>query len=199
MAHGNHSLAKSKWMEHTTWKNGHNSNFVKKQYLALLGAVATQGEAHDLMEDLIVWPNTSRPPKHLVLTWEMEWALDKAEAPENEIKKMRQRIRAYHEGLAWQTLRSSLKTTRALSKKAEDGELDAAKQVQLQYSGLTSTYFLKEIANSFGTPKPTPTQIQQININAGPPPKRVKAGKPAQIIAPVIDAEFSEVPIDDSG
>lgn len=172
------AAAVAKWIGHRDI-----AGRIRPQYLALVEAVGLPNVEH-YMERFIDWPTDEhRPPPHILERWRKDQLESGEESDERLVRRFRQQIRAYYEFMAWRSVEQMAKTSKKLSQRAEEGELEAAKQVQLQYSGMNLAYTLKEVAAAFGTPKPTPTQIGRMTINMGEPPRRkLRAKTPPSII-----------------
>ena len=182
-----------------SWVGGVYGKWGRPQYLALLRAVGTRRRARALADDMITWKKGKRPPDEVLDVWEQEFMQGIVEPSEQDVRRMQQQLIAREEWENRAAIAASRNALIKLAEKAEKGDLDAAKQVQLQYLGMNTAYITKETAAAFGTPKPTVSQMNQIVINAGENPH-----KPRQLKTPrgkllarereqVIDAEVREI------
>lgn len=188
-------------MSDINWNLGWYARKGKLQYLALLEATGSPLSARALAKEVIVWLD-GFPPEKALKDWELAWQDEQTVVSEKDVRKMRQRLMANEEWRNRAAIGASRRAVMALAEKAASGDLEAAKQVQLQYAGMNVAYMTKETAAAFGSPKPTPTQIgNAFFIDQGTPRRqRVKAPKRKELTelaeSQIIDAEVREIVAD---
>lgn len=179
----------------TEWVNGNRSLRAKRQYAALLEAVGTTSAARKLMEDVIVWQSPARPPDHLVKLWELEWSEGSYAATDLEVKRMKQRLMAFEEWGNRFAIRALREALEEVAGQAKNNTLDLKRQVSLKYLADGLAMNTRDTSQAYGTPKPTPNQINKLVINAGAPPQRKLREKKVEALPePIIEAEFTVEP-----
>lgn len=181
------SAPKSRWQEfdgqERAYYGGAAGRIIKNQYLALLDALGTKPAADRLAREMIIAPpNAPWPNPENFMAWAHHWQLGVLEADPKLVRLMKQRLMAHEE---WENRRFIHKLREAgntVADKAKDGTLASEKQVQLKYIADGVAMVTRDTAAAYGTPKPTPTQIQQLNIVNNAPPRRLRAPKKEQTI-----------------
>ena len=149
--------------------------------------MGTHKTARQMMH-IIKWRSNPSPPEtpNILDRWEDEWTAGFHEVPAKDVNKMRQRLMAYEE---WENRRLIAKYRKVahsigdkLMEKVEAGESIQGESVAMRYATEPVNVLTLSTNNAFGTPKPTPTQIQQLNIVNNAPPRRLRAPKKVEQI-----------------
>lgn len=157
--------------------------------------MGTHTVARQLKDIIIKWRSDPPPAQYLLDRWEDEYFAGRQKADPEQVHKTRQRLMAYEEWgnrMANRALREALI---AVAQKAKDGTLKPDSQVQIKYLADGVAMVTRDTSAAYGTPKPTPTQIGKLIINAGerPQPRKLKA--PKVKVEDVIEGEVRELSV----
>ena len=185
------------------WTDGSVTTHTRQQFIALVNNCGV-ANAKRLMKHVIITRRPTDldniPPERLDA-----WALRAAEGeiiPPKLETAVKKRVMAHEE---WEDRRLQARQRATLEKFLDkvDGRLDRGEdigddRVFLKYLDDGLYVGRTSIQQVYGTPRAAAMQVGQLVINAGtPPPKRLRTLQRKQLPEPVIDAEFSEVPVGD--
>lgn len=167
---------------------------IKPQFQALVEATGSLDLALHFADRVIIW---DRPPEMQLRAWAIEAVLaDDNGQPvvsQRQVDRMERRLRKAEE---WDARKTNA-LNRQVLQEAGQGFLDGKITLQqmgtaYRYAGDNWHWGEKAVKEAYSKDRPeqvVPNTLIQINAGA-PPPKRLKAGKPAER---VIDAEVREL------
>lgn len=178
----------------------HDTTAIRLQYArynfwALIEATGNWQNAAEAMDLLHHWPDEQRPPDETIRAWADDWEANREQgvAPNNfegRVRAAAQRLRAVREYGAWKMLDSYTGAGVRVGDGIKNGEI--FKNGQPKYLADGVSMMLRDIGSAFGTPKPTPTQIGNLIINAGERPQQLpRPSAVKDVIASAIDVEFT--------